>query len=134
MVTAHQQITRAWWTTQRHRYELFVSPLVLQEAGGGHSNMANQRLASVKGFQVLEVTEDAVTLAERLLEFRSLPAKARVDALHIGIATVHGMEYLLTWNCKHIANAHTRNRINAVCRECGYEPPIMCTPEELTEG
>jgi len=95
--------------------------------------MANRRVASVKGFQVLAVTQDAATLAERLLEFRSLPAKARVDALHIGIAAVHGMEYLLTWNCKHIANAHMRNRIEAVCRECGYEPPIMCTPEELTK-
>jgi hypothetical protein len=131
IVTAHQQLTRRWWNSRRHRYELFISQLVLQEAGEGNPNMANQRLVTVRNLPVLAVTQEAVGLAERLMQFRSLPAKARVDALHIGIAAVHGMEYLLTWNCRHIANARMRTRIETVCRESGYEPPIMCTPEEL---
>lgn len=134
VVTAHQQLTHRWWNSRRHRYELFVSQLVLQEVGEGNPGMANQRLAAVRNFPVLAVTREAVGLAERPMQFRSLPAKARVDALHIGIAAVHGMEYLLTWNCRHIANARMRTRIEMVCREGGYEPPIMCTPEELMEN
>lgn len=133
VVTAHQQVTRTWWNSQRHRYELFVSQLVLQEAAAGNPNMARQRLDSVRGMSVLATTQDAVRVAEELMQVKSLPAKARVDALHIGTAAVHGMEYLLTWNCKHIANARMRNLIEGVCRNSGYEPPIMCTPEELTE-
>ena len=95
--------------------------------------MAKQRLDSVRGISVLGITQEAVRLAEGLMQVKSLPTKARVDALHIGTAAVHGMEYLLTWNCKHIANARMRSRIEGVCRDSGYEPPIMCTPEELTE-
>ena len=95
--------------------------------------MARRRLEIVRGLPVMAVTLEATTLAEQLIQSRSLPTKAEVDALHIGIATVHGMEYLLTWNCKHIANARMRTQIDAVCRELGYEPPVMCTPEELME-
>ena len=134
VVTAHQQVTRTWWNLQRHGYELFVSQLVLQEAGAGNPSMAKQRLDSLRDISVLGITQEAVRLAEGLMQVKSLPTKARVDALHIGTAAVHGMEYLLTWNCKHIANARMRSRIEGVCRDSGYEPPIMCTPEELTEG
>jgi len=133
VIAAHQQLTRKWWDTQRHQFELFVSPLVVQEAAAGHTTMARRRLEIVRGLPVMAVTLEATTLAEQLIQSRSLPTKAEVDALHIGIATVHGMEYLLTWNCKHIANARMRTQIDAVCRDLGYEPPVMCTPEELME-
>jgi predicted nucleic acid-binding protein len=133
VITAHQQLTRRWWDTQRQQFELFVSPLVLQEVAAGNATMAARRLAMIRGLPILAVTAEATTVAERLGQSGPLPKKAEVDALHIGIAAVHGMEYMLTWNCKHIANARMRTQIEAVCRELGYEPPIMCTPEELME-
>jgi hypothetical protein len=80
---------------------------------------------------LLDVTEDAIQVAGNLIAGRGLPAKARVDALHIAMAAVHGMNFLLTWNCKHIANAATRGRIEDPCRASGFEPPIICTPFEL---
>ncbi len=88
---------------------------------------------SVAGKPLLDVTPAAMTLAEDLLRLGPLPARAAVDALHISAATVHGMDYLLTWNLTHIANAGLRNRIERVCRSKGYEPPVICTPDELLE-
>jgi BarA-like signal transduction histidine kinase len=95
--------------------------------------MSQRRLAMVHGLPILAVTSEATALAEQLVQSGPLPTRAEVDALHIGIAAVHGMEYVLTWNCKHIANARMRTQIEAICRDSGYEPPIMCTPEELME-
>ena len=79
------------------------------------------------------MTEDATTLAGELLSGGGLPQQARVDAFHVAVATVHGMDYLLSWNCKHIANATLRCRIEAICRLAGFEPPVICTPLELVE-
>ncbi len=95
--------------------------------------MSQRRLEMVRGLPVLAVTPEATALAEQLVQSGPLSTKAEVDALHIGIAAVHGMEYVLTWNCKHIANARMRSQIEAICRDLGCEPPIMCTPEELLE-
>jgi predicted nucleic acid-binding protein len=133
VIMAHQQLTRRWWDMQRQEFELFVSPLVLQEASAGNPTMVRRRLEMIRGLPVLAVTPQATALAEQLLESGPLPTKAEVDALHIGAAAVHGMEYLLTWNCKHIANARMRSQIEAICRNMGYEPPVMCTPEEMME-
>ena len=82
---------------------------------------------------LLETNEDTIRLAEKLVESHAMPKKAAHDALHIAIACVNGMDYLLTWNCKHIANAKMRNRIEEVCRDAGYAPPTICTPEELED-
>jgi hypothetical protein len=133
VISAHQQLTRRWWDAQRQQFELFVSPLVLQEAAAGNPTMSQRRLAMVHGLPVLAVTPEATALAEQLVQSGPLPTRAEVDALHTGIAAVHGMEYVLTWNCKHIASARMRTQIEAICRDSGYEPPIMCTPEELME-
>ena len=81
----------------------------------------------------LQATEAVRALGQELISRNALPEKAGIDAYHVAIATVNGMEYLLTWNCTHIANAHTRPKIEATCRALGYEPPIICTPQELTE-
>jgi thiosulfate/3-mercaptopyruvate sulfurtransferase len=105
----------------------------VRAAAAGHPTMSQRRLAMVRGLSVLAVTPEAAAVAEQLVQSGPLPKKAEVDALHIGIAAVHGMEYVLTWNCRHIANARMRTQIEAVCRDLGYEPPIMCTPEELME-
>ncbi len=129
---AHQEITREWWST-RARFELYVSQVVIGEAAGGDAEAARLRLQSVAGIPVLAASPEAGLLAERLVAEGSLPAKAAVDALHIAIAVVNGIDYLLTWNCTHIANAAMRHKIDAVCRRSGYESVVLCTPEELME-
>ena len=129
---AHQQITREWWE-RRKDFDLFVSQAVILEVARGDSSAAARRLAAVEGVAVLEVTEDATTVAEAFLERHALPPKAALDALHIAVAVVMGMDYVLTWNCTHIANAVIRPKIEDACRKLGYEPPVICTPEELME-
>jgi hypothetical protein len=88
-------------------------------------------MEALRDLALLEQTEEATDLAQMFVENVPLPERAAVDALHIAIATVHGMDYLLTWNCTHIANATLRGLIESVCRANGYEPPVICTPEEL---
>jgi hypothetical protein len=134
ITAARQEITRHWWQTRRESFLLVTSGVVLEEASAGDSTVARRRLDRATGMKELEMSEEAIALAEELMAEGPLPRKAAVDALHITIATVHKAEYLLTWNCKHIANAAMRNKIEAVCRSRGYTAPIMCTPEELMEG
>ena len=131
LVAAHQQLTVAWWDEQRTRYELFTSQVVLAEARAGDPDAAQRRLAVLERLPLLDVADTAIALAARLVTEQALPAQAAQDALHLAIACVHGMEYLLTWNCTHLANARLRSRIEQVCRDAGYVPPIICTPEEL---
>jgi len=88
----------------------------------------------IRDIQELEITEEAKILANSLIKEGPLPEKAEIDAYHIAVATVNGMDYLLTWNCTHIANAVMRPKVEAVCRFHGFEPPIICTPQELMEG
>lgn len=127
---AHQQVTRDWWA-ERETFDLFASQFVLDEAAAGDVDAATSRLAALEEVVLLEVTEDAIILAQSLVAGGGLPANARVDALHVATAAVHGMDYLLTWNCKHIANASLRGRIEDLCRAAGVEPPTICTPLEL---
>jgi hypothetical protein len=132
-VAAHQQATLEWWARKRETFDLFVSQLVIQEASAGDQVAAARRLKYLEGIALLDLNEAAVALTERLLDSGAVPREAQIDALHIAVATVHGMEYLLTWNCKHIANATMRNRIGAACADAGYDFPVICTPEELLE-
>lgn len=130
---AHQQVTREWWD-RRAAFELFVSRLVLVECQAGDPEAAAARLAALDGMPLLEQSDDATALTEALLRGVPLPQRASADALHIAIAAVNGMDYLLTWNCTHIANATLRPQIEAVCRAAGCEPPLICTPQELPPG
>jgi predicted nucleic acid-binding protein len=132
VLAAHQEVTRDWWA-RRGTFELFASQFVLDEAAAGDKDAAASRLAALAETAVLEVTEDAIVLAEKLISGGGLPSQARVDALHISMAAVHGMDYLLTWNCRHIANATLRGKIEELCREAGFDPPTICTPLELPE-
>ncbi len=134
VTAAHQQITREWWEKRRKEFDLYVSQLVIQEASRGDPEAAARREEVLKGIQLLSPKEEALVLSGDLLKKVPLPAKAAIDAGHIALAVVHGMDYLLTWNCAHLANAELRPKIEAVCRFHGYEPPILCTPEELLEG
>jgi hypothetical protein len=130
---AHQQTTREWWEQRRAEYDLFVSEIVLDECQGGDPAAAEKRVEVVRNLPLLEETVEAVSLAKSLVREVPLPEQATADALHIGISAVHGMDYLLTWNCTHIANASLRSRIDSACRKHGYEPPIICTPDELLQ-
>jgi hypothetical protein len=131
IMAAHQQTTREWWETRRQDFELFVSQFVIDEAGLGDPDAARRRLEMLANLPLLDASEEVSKLADALMKRVPLPPKALADSLHIAIATVNGMDYLLTWNCTHIANAALRSNIEAVCRESGFEPPVICTPEEL---
>ena len=132
VIAAHQQITQEWWTNRRTDFDLYASQLVIQESSAGDSQMAQLRLVALDETLLLDVNREAVDLSRMLIRKGPIPEKAAVDALHIAIATVHGMDYLLTWNCKHIANAEMQTAVAAISRASGYEPPIICTPEELS--
>lgn len=112
---------------------MFVSAFVLEEVSAGDAGAAKLRIQALDGIPEIEITEEVGTIAERLLSQASLPSKAKVDALHIATATIGGMDYLLTWNCTHIANPALRMKIESVIRSFGYEPPVICTPQELLE-
>lgn len=131
---ANQNATAEWWETQRSNYDLVISEFVLAEASLGHPEAAKRRLAVLTELMELKATEEVKILGKELIKHGALPEKAAIDAYHVAVAAVNGIEYLLTWNCAHIANAHTRPKIEAVCRALDYEPPIICTPDELTEG
>ncbi len=133
IMAANQEATRSWWEVSRSHFELFISQVVLEEASAGDKEAAKRRLSYIEGLPELDVSTEAETLASRLLVESALPKKAETDALHIAVATVHGMEYLLTWNCRHIANAVMRPKIEEISRAAGYEPPVICTPLELME-
>jgi len=130
---ANQNVTIEWWETQRLNFDLFISEFVVAEASIGDPDAVQRRLAAIADIMELQATEEVRVLGQQLIRCNALPENAEVDAYHVAIATVNGIDYLLTWNCAHIANAHTRPRIEAACRALGYEPPIICTPQELTE-
>lgn len=134
VIAGHQQVTHEWWDTRRTSYELCVSQLVLDEARVGDVQAAQERLVVLLPMLVLETTTEALQLAKELLQAGALPAKAANDALHIAIAATKAIPYLLTWNCRHLANAVMRPVIETVCSEKGFKAPIICTPEELLEA
>lgn len=132
VIAGNQETTKEWWD-RRDDFELFISEFVLVEVASGTPEAAERRLAVLNGIPEIEITAEVELIAQRLLSQASLPSRARVDALHIASAAMGGMDYLLTWNCAHIANPAFRGRIETVIRSFGYEPPIICTPLELLE-
>jgi hypothetical protein len=133
VVAGQMLATRKWWKDSRAHFEIFTSELVLAEASRGDPDAASERLDALAGVPLLSIPEASADLADALVARNALPFKARVDAAHVAIAATTGMEYLLTWNCRHLANATLRSRIEQVCRERGFDPPIICTPLELIE-
>ena len=111
----------------------FISQTVIKESSAGDPDAAQRRLEVLQPFPRLDITDEVESLAAKLIAVVPLPPKAQADALHIAVAAVHHMNYLLTWNCTHIANATLRSRIESVCRAAGYEPPVVCTPQEMHE-
>ncbi len=132
VVAGNQETTKEWWD-RRNDFDLYISEFVLKEVARGDPNAATERLKVLEAIPEIEITEQIAIIAEKLLLEVLLPSKARVDALHIATATIGGMDYLLTWNCTHIANPAFRPKIESVIRLLEYEPPTICTPQELVE-
>ena len=132
-VAAAQVATIDWWETRKPGFDTYVSELVVAEAERGDPSAASQRLEAIRDLGRLEVTSAVRGLARALLEEGAVPKSSEVDAYHIATAAANGMDYLLTWNCTHIANATRRGSIERTCQRHGYVPPIICTPVELME-
>jgi hypothetical protein len=128
-----QQTTRAWWDIQRSRYDIWISRLVLHEANKGDPDAAKQRSEVLAPFALLRDNERTDALAAQLLTECGLPARAEADATHIAIAAVHSIDFLLTWNCTHLANAALLPKIMHICNGAGYACPKICTPTQLLE-
>lgn len=131
VIAANIEVTREWWNIRRGNFQLYSSQAVVQETAQGDAEISAQRLEIVRNLALLDLNQAVLDLAEQFLERSNLPAKADIDAIHIAAATVHGMDYLLTWNCKHIANAQIQRKLAEVSFDLGYELPILCTPYEL---
>ncbi len=131
VVAAHQQITRDWWETRRQYFETYISSLVIDEASKGDESAINARLEKIANIPALEFTEAARDLIDKLIAEKAVPAKAIDDAGHVAIAATNNIDYLLTWNCRHLDNAEIKPLIRSVCAKHGYICPEICTPEEL---
>ena len=129
-IAGQQAVTREWWAT-RHQYELCVSEEVLREAGRGDADAAAQRLAAIADCLILPVTAEVEELTARILATGLIPPRAIRDAIHIGMSAVHGVDFLLTWNCRHINNATIQQRLRGVCIAAGFALPVICTPNGL---
>jgi hypothetical protein len=128
-----QWITSRWWNSWRTQFEIYVSDVVIEEARNGDPEAAERRLELLEPFPRLEKNLRCVDLATRLMDGCVLPPNARDDAEHIAIASIHRMEYLLSWNCAHLVNEHMAKNIGALCQSEGYSCPILCTPKQLME-
>jgi hypothetical protein len=129
-----QEVTKNWWDLSRSSFELYTSQFVIDESAAGDPIAAAARLAILAPIPKLLIGDQVVPLAQRLLAEGALPPKARLDALHLSVACCNGVQYLLTWNCKHLANAILWRKIEATCKAAGYLPPTICTPHELPTG
>ena len=133
VVAGIQELTRDWWANKRAHYDLYISESVLREISQGDITASQKRISAVTGISSLLIDEESKRLAGDILNGAKLSSKCLEDSLHIVIAAVNNIEYLLTWNCKHIANAKIIPKVELVCREKGYQCPRICTPQELME-
>ena len=131
LAAAWQEITTAWWDRRRSDFDLYTSELAVEEAARGDDVAARRRLEHLGTLTLLDVTESSLALAQMLMERGAMPASAVDDALHVALAAVHNMDYLLTWNCRHINNAEMIPAIRAVVLSAAYSLPEICTPQEL---
>ncbi len=132
IIAGHQQITREWWEKRRHAFQVYISQLVVDEASAGDPGAARERLIVLQPLPLLDITPQVAELASGILASGIIPRKAATDAAHIAIAALHGMDFLLTWNCAHIANAAIAKTLALICREHECKCPVICAPEELT--
>ena len=130
-ITADQETTTEWWDTKRHEYDLFTSEIVIAEVSEGDGSMSKARMEILASVPRLSALPQADEIIELLLRDGIIPPNATADAAHIALSIVHAMDFLLTWNCKHISNPHNFRRIERICARRGYACPVICTPEQL---
>ena len=133
VAAAHQEITIDWWEEALTKFEPFISQFVIDEISRGDSDAAEKRLTVISLFKVLAMTSEVASLANKYYVVLNIPENARTDTYHIALSVFHGMDYLVTWNCKHIAAGRVRAIIEAINSKLGYFTPTICTPEELME-
>lgn len=131
IIAANQQLTAIWWNEHRYKFTCFTSELVLDEISMGDSTEVKKRSDIILGIFNLNISEDVDILAQKIIDSKVLPDKAARDAVHIAVACVNNINYLLTWNIRHIANAHIRRKIINIVEGSGYQIPIICTPLEM---
>jgi predicted nucleic acid-binding protein len=131
IVLSRQRLTEHWWTEAFERFEVYISEAVIEEAAAGDSMAAAKRLAALESCTLLDIDDEVSRIYNIYLDRLGIPEKAFRDALHMAVATVHRMDYLVTWNCTHIANGETIKRLIAVNSELGMSIPVIVTPEEL---
>ncbi|MYF11235.1 MAG: type II toxin-antitoxin system VapC family toxin [Gammaproteobacteria bacterium] len=131
VIAGHQAVTAEWWKNHRSRYDVYVSPLVEEEISAGDASAAAERLAVIADIPSVSIAPEAGSLASAILSSKAVPTNSVRDALHIAIAATQGIDYLITWNFKHINNASTRNMIVSVVSDSGLICPVLCSPEEL---
>lgn len=134
VLAGEQLLTHQWWDDRRHNFHLHVSELVFKEVAKGDPSAAEKRLSLIKGLDVLKADDEVSLLATIILKSGLIPQKATADAVHVATACKHDMDILLTWNCKHIANAQILRRLSLLVKEQGYQLPVICTPIELMGG
>jgi len=128
---ARQRLARIWWDEHRGDYDVVCSQTVLDECGRGEAAMAARRLALLDSLPLLDLSPEVLAVARDLVGRGIIPTRAADDAVHIAVAAVHEIDYLLTWNCRHIANPHNQRRISACLLVHGFRSSVICTPEEL---
>jgi hypothetical protein len=131
VTAARQLLTHQWWNDEREKYQLVVSQYVIDEASAGDPTLAVDRLQALDGIPLLPHDPEIPRIAGEIMAIGVMPVNAQVDALHIATVAHHRVQYLLTWNCRHIANAKILPRIQGVLKDLGIPIPIICTPEEL---
>jgi predicted nucleic acid-binding protein len=131
LAAAWQQVTLDWWEKKSPHFELFTSEMVLAEARQGDPVAVQKRMEKLQSIPDLEITEEVALFAQKLVEDGALPKEAMNDAIHLAVSAVHGIDYLLTWNCRHLDNAERKPLIRSVCAVAGYRCPEICTPQEL---
>lgn len=134
IIAAHQQLTQTWWQERLQHFDTFVSPIVLDEISKGDQDAAKARLNAVRNIKILEATQEVFELGEHYYKRLKIPNSAKPDAYHLAIATWHGMDFMVTWNCSHLANGKIKRYLEDLNDERGFRTPIICTPEELLEG
>lgn len=133
VLAARQKASQQLWDDYMDEFEFVISPIVRDEIQRGDIIAAQQRLEMVSSLTVLEILPEVDALVQKLLDTGAIPGNSEPDAQHVAVATVHGVEYLVSWNHKHIVNEHKREHINQVCREAGFQPTTICTPTQLME-